>query len=84
MGGKVLLWQGSPLVDAMSVEHSDDHDAISGHVDELTAQQLHSDVTAYYRFNCEKMSELSSNAVTVFALFPRIHYMHSMWITDTQ
>lgn len=74
----------SHTVDAMSVEHPDDHDAIEGHVDEHTAQQLHSDVTAYYRFNCEKMSELSSITVTVFALFPRIHQISSMWITDTQ
>ena len=74
----------SHTVDAMSVEHSDDHDAIEGHVDEHTAQELHRDVTAYYRFNCEKMSEFSSITVTVFALFPRIHQIRSMWITDTQ
>lgn len=74
----------SHTVDAMSVEHSDHHDAIEEHLDEHTAQELHSDVTAYYRFNCEKMSELSSITVTVFALFPRIHQIRSMWITDTQ
>ncbi|KVX01384.1 ZrgA family zinc uptake protein [Shewanella frigidimarina] len=63
------------------IQHNDDTNY--GQIDEHRANEPHNDVTAYYQFNCENMSALSSIAVKVFTLFPSIHHIRSMWITDT-
>ncbi|MBO1895608.1 DUF2796 domain-containing protein [Shewanella sp. BF02_Schw] len=80
-GGCTLVSHSVEAFELSQSQNSDD--TTKSQIDEHSAHERHNDVTAYYRYNCENMSELSSIAVTVFALFPSIHHIRSMWITDT-
>jgi hypothetical protein len=79
-GGCTLVSHSVEAFELSQSQNSDD--TTKSQIDEHSAHELHNDVTAYYRYNCENMSELSSIAVTVFTLFPSIHHIRSMWITD--
>lgn len=44
----------------------------------------HSEVSAYYRYQCHQASSISAIDINVFAPFPGIEKIQAMWITPSQ
>lgn len=50
-----------------------------GHED----HQTHSEISARYRFHCDKGTKLTAIKVHLFDLFPRIETVHAAWVSDS-
>jgi len=45
--------------------------------------QTHSEISARYRFHCDKGTKLTAINVHLFDLFPRIKTVHAAWVSDS-
>jgi len=64
-------------------EKHDDHGAHDDH-SEHDQGETHSEMVASYSFNCKDTSKLSSIKVALFASFPGIHKVNTLWVTPSK
>ena len=64
----------------------DDHDNHGKHEDHSEHDQgeTHSEMVASYSFTCKDTSKLSSIKVALFAFFPGIHKVNTLWVTPSK
>ena len=67
-------------------EKHDDHDDHEKHEDHSEHDQgeTHSEMVASYSFTCKDTSKLSSIKVALFASFPGIHKVNTLWVTPSK
>ena len=67
-------------------EKHDDHDDHGKHDDHSEHDQgeTHSEMVASYSFTCKDTSKLSSIKVALFASFPGIHKVNTLWVTPSK
>jgi hypothetical protein len=73
-------------------EKHDDHDDHEKHDDhgkhddhsEHDQGETHSEMVASYSFTCKDTSKLSSIKVALFAFFPGIHKVNTLWVTPSK
>ena len=67
-------------------EKHDDHDDHGKHDDHSEHDQgeTHSEMFASYSFTCKDTSKLSSIKVALFAFFPGIHKVNTLWVTPSK
>ena len=67
-------------------EKHDDHDDHGKHDDHSEHDQgeTHSEMFASYSFTCKDTSKLSSIKVALFASFPGIHKVNTLWVTPSK
>jgi hypothetical protein len=73
-------------------EKHDDHDDHEKHDDhgkhddhsEQDQGETHSEMVASYSFTCKDTSKLSSIKVALFAFFPGIHKVNTLWVTPSK
>ena len=73
-------------------EKHDDHDDHEKHDDhgkhddhsEHDKGETHSEMVASYSFTCKDTSKLSSIKVALFAFFPGIHKVNTLWVTPSK
>jgi hypothetical protein len=67
-------------------EKHDDHDDHEKHEDHSEHDQgeTHSEMVASYSYSCKDTSKLSSIKVALFASFPGIHKINTLWVTPSK
>ena len=67
-------------------EKHDDHDDHEKHDDHSEHDQgeTHSEMVASYSYTCKDTSNLSSIKVALFASFPGIHKINTLWVTPSK
>ena len=72
--------------DHVDHEKHDDHDDHGAHDDHSEHDQgeTHSEMVASYSFTCKDTSKLSSIKVALFASFPGIHKVNTLWVTPSK
>jgi hypothetical protein len=67
-------------------EKHDDHDDHGKHDDHSEHDQgeTHSEMVASYSFTCKDTSKLSSIKVALFASFPGIHKVNTLWVAPSK
>jgi hypothetical protein len=64
-------------------EKHDDHGKHDDH-SEHDQGETHSEMVASYSFTCKDTSKLSSIKVALFAFFPGIHKVNTLWVTPSK
>ena len=64
--------------------HEHEHEHEHEHKNEPGKEDTHSEITAFYRFNCQQDSTLTAIGVNLFEHFPAIEELHVMWIANNQ
>lgn len=54
------------------------------HEDSFSERESHSEIIASYDYRCESLATLSSMTVALFDVFPGIHQVHALWVTEKQ
>lgn len=86
-GGRCHLTHSSVDVSGISDSGHDVHeDEAHGHEheDSFSERESHSEIIASYDYRCESLATLSSMTVALFDVFPGIHQVHALWITEKQ
>jgi hypothetical protein len=67
-------------------EKHDDHDDHGKHDDHSEHDQgdTHSEMVASYSYSCKDTSKLSSIKVALFASFPGVHKINTLWVTPSK
>jgi len=88
-GGRCHLTNSSVDLSGVSYSGHDVHEDEAEthgheHEDNHAERKSHSEIIASYHYYCKSLATLSSITVALFDVFPGIHQVHALWISEKQ